>query len=211
MSVGKRIAEERKRLGLSQEAFAELVGVSFSSQRRYEKGEREPDTKYLEALRKAGIDASYVLSGIALEQRQRNALEHSMEDFGCAFASILKITDSQLIQASKAVNKRLEIPNADFERTKNYERWKNAVKDAFLHECRPLVENSEAIQELIKEKIDIQLVGTVLEQIEKLLPQYGQISPTKKASLVTMLCRAFTASGKIDQAMIDEAVKLAAS
>jgi transcriptional regulator with XRE-family HTH domain len=63
VSVGKRIAEERKRNGLSQSAFADVVGVSFSSQRRYEDGRSDPDTAYLSAISKAGVDVGYVLTG----------------------------------------------------------------------------------------------------------------------------------------------------
>lgn len=63
ITFGTRLAEERKRLGMSQEAFAEFVGVSFSTQRRYEKDSRNPDIGYLEALGAVGIDASYVLTG----------------------------------------------------------------------------------------------------------------------------------------------------
>lgn len=63
MNIGKRIVEERKRKGLSQTAFAELVGISLSSQRRYETEERAPDTVYLSALSKAGVDIAYVLTG----------------------------------------------------------------------------------------------------------------------------------------------------
>jgi len=61
VGVGERIAEERKRKGLSQAAFAKLVGVSFSSQRRYENGSRDPDTAYLDALWRIGVNVRYVV------------------------------------------------------------------------------------------------------------------------------------------------------
>lgn len=61
--VGKRLTEERKQLKLSQAAFAEFVGVSFSSQRRYENESSSPDTSYLEALRARDIDVDYILTG----------------------------------------------------------------------------------------------------------------------------------------------------
>lgn len=63
-ALGKRLAEERKRLGLSQAAFAESVGVSFSSQRRYEDGRSSPDASYLDAIERLGIDGQFVLTGI---------------------------------------------------------------------------------------------------------------------------------------------------
>jgi len=63
LSVGERIAEERKRLGLSQEAFAKQIGISFSSQRRYEANDRVPNIRYVAALENAGVDVAYVMTG----------------------------------------------------------------------------------------------------------------------------------------------------
>ena len=48
--IGARIREERLRLGLSQAAFAKLLGVHRRTQINYEHGERKPDTDYLGSL-----------------------------------------------------------------------------------------------------------------------------------------------------------------
>lgn len=61
--IGKRLYEERERLGLSQPALAEKCGVTMRSQRNYEKGERQPDAAYLAALSAAGADVLYILTG----------------------------------------------------------------------------------------------------------------------------------------------------
>ena len=63
MSIGTRIASARKKLGYSQTAFAERVDVSLSSQKRYEKDERDPDTAYLSAISEAGVDIVFILAG----------------------------------------------------------------------------------------------------------------------------------------------------
>jgi transcriptional regulator with XRE-family HTH domain len=63
MNIGARISSERKTLGYSQAAFAEQVSVSLSSQKRYEKDERAPDTAYLAAISKVGVDIGFVLTG----------------------------------------------------------------------------------------------------------------------------------------------------
>lgn len=55
---------ERKRLGLSQEAFSALGGSSKPSQVRYESGERSPDGLYLSALAAHGVDVLFVLTGL---------------------------------------------------------------------------------------------------------------------------------------------------
>jgi transcriptional regulator with XRE-family HTH domain len=72
MSIGVRIASARKELGFSQAAFAKRVGVSLSSQKRYEKDERDPDTAYLSAISKAGVNIAFILTG---EQQPDLSLE----------------------------------------------------------------------------------------------------------------------------------------
>jgi transcriptional regulator with XRE-family HTH domain len=59
--IGERIAEERKRLGMSQADFAKAIGVSLSSQKRYEKGEISPSVTYLTAAKKQGVNVSYLI------------------------------------------------------------------------------------------------------------------------------------------------------
>lgn len=70
MGIGARIAEERKRLGYTQAAFAEKMGVSLSSQKRYETGERMPGMDYVFAASGLGVDAGYIASATreAVEQ-----------------------------------------------------------------------------------------------------------------------------------------------
>lgn len=63
VGVGERLREERTRLGLNQEAFAQLGGITRNTQGSYEKGERNPDSVYLTAVLKAGVDVPYVLTG----------------------------------------------------------------------------------------------------------------------------------------------------
>lgn len=65
---GARLREERMRLKLSQEAFAEKVGVHRRTQLNYEAGEREPDAAYYEAAASLGIDLPYVLEGERIER-----------------------------------------------------------------------------------------------------------------------------------------------
>lgn len=70
----ERLKNERERLGLSQKAFAEMGGVHRRSQLNYEKGERKPDTKYLEGIAAAGADVAYILTGTP------KALREALED-----------------------------------------------------------------------------------------------------------------------------------
>lgn len=62
IDIGKRLRQERKRLGLSQKEMGELGGVAANAQGKYESGERAPRADYLAALAKAGVDVLFVLT-----------------------------------------------------------------------------------------------------------------------------------------------------
>jgi transcriptional regulator with XRE-family HTH domain len=59
----KRLRQERKRLGLSQEKFSALGGVTRDTQMNYENGSRKPDSSYLAAIGLAGVDVLFLLIG----------------------------------------------------------------------------------------------------------------------------------------------------
>lgn len=58
-----RLRAERKRLGLSQEKFAALAGVTKDTQLNYESGARKPDSDYLISICEAGVDSHFLLHG----------------------------------------------------------------------------------------------------------------------------------------------------
>lgn len=62
-ALGDRLREERDRLSLTQDELGQIGGVNRNSQGKYEKGERNPDSAYLEAVAVAGVDVLYVLTG----------------------------------------------------------------------------------------------------------------------------------------------------
>lgn len=61
--IGARLQAERKRLGLNQEQFAEVMGVSKRTQAAYEGGNSEPGTVYLNKGAAVGLDVLYVVTG----------------------------------------------------------------------------------------------------------------------------------------------------
>jgi|SRR3954468_17188915 transcriptional regulator with XRE-family HTH domain len=63
MSFGTRLAEERKRLGLKQGEFADLVGTAVPKQSLYENDKRELRGDYIARLAEADVDIVYVLTG----------------------------------------------------------------------------------------------------------------------------------------------------
>jgi transcriptional regulator with XRE-family HTH domain len=62
MSFGTRLAEERKRLGLKQAEFADLVGTDVPKQSLYENDRRELRADYLARLAEADVDIVYILT-----------------------------------------------------------------------------------------------------------------------------------------------------
>jgi transcriptional regulator with XRE-family HTH domain len=69
MSFGKRLAEERRRLGLKQAEFVALVGTDVPKQSLYENDKRALRADYLARLAEAGVDVIYVLTGRRSEGR----------------------------------------------------------------------------------------------------------------------------------------------
>jgi len=63
LTIGRRLKEERERLGLSQPAFADLAGASKGSQIAWEKGVASPNAVALASFAKAGVDLLYVVTG----------------------------------------------------------------------------------------------------------------------------------------------------
>ncbi|MBB5864800.1 helix-turn-helix domain-containing protein [Xanthomonas sp. 3058] len=63
MTVGKRLKDERKRLGLTQDEMATQLGVSRYAQLNFEKDINLPGGAYLLAALDRGVDVLYVLSG----------------------------------------------------------------------------------------------------------------------------------------------------
>lgn len=62
--TAERLLEERRRLGLTQDEFAEKAGVSKRTHNYYESGARQPDSDYLSAIARIGADVQYVLTGV---------------------------------------------------------------------------------------------------------------------------------------------------
>lgn len=62
-NFSERLREERERLGKTQVEMGEIGGVRKQSQHLYEKGERAPDSNYLEKVCAAGVDVTYLFTG----------------------------------------------------------------------------------------------------------------------------------------------------
>jgi transcriptional regulator with XRE-family HTH domain len=73
-SLHERLRAEREALGPTQEAFADQMGLSRSSQLRLENGRALPALDYLKAAGELGIDVQFVLTGIRGEAQAGGAV-----------------------------------------------------------------------------------------------------------------------------------------
>lgn len=92
MSIGKRLSEERRRIGLNQTAFGKIGGVTKTSQLNYEADERSPNVDYWQAIAAAGADTHYILTGETPQQRLLKTLKESTG----------KVADLPLVDECKA-------------------------------------------------------------------------------------------------------------
>lgn len=63
LTIGARLAEERKRLGHSQTTLGTSAGVSKVTQFKYERDETSPTADYLARAGEMGVDVLYVVTG----------------------------------------------------------------------------------------------------------------------------------------------------
>jgi len=70
-TIGRRLAEERDRLGYSQKALASRLLRTVRTQIKYEQGLTFPDAAYLFFLNQLGADIYYIVTG----KRSANELE----------------------------------------------------------------------------------------------------------------------------------------
>ncbi len=228
-TISERLRSERKRLGLSQGDFADSIGIHRNTQARYERGEREPDTAYLETIKKTGVDVGYVIG---------YSLPNPSEKLEAALYSY-KVGPTGKPETDVFGN---EIPGLEARFGGDggigwlflcalgisYADWNRITEKLIrLDESgvplidgddpawgREIVQTSSLIQGVIAvaSTPDSSLLAGVLEGVDMaLLAQGGSLEPVKKAQAVAMLYRAFKTSGQVDQAMIDEAVKLAST
>lgn len=81
VDVGARLRRERERLGLNVTELGALGGVNRNSQGEYESGKRPCSASYLVALREAGIDVAFLLTGERAIDRLESAEVELLDGF----------------------------------------------------------------------------------------------------------------------------------
>lgn len=88
LGFGRRLREERVRLGLNQVEFAKLAGTSDRSQLAYENGKTAPTTAYLFRLSDHGVDIGYLVTGL-------RTFESATEEQSRLFRMLSKLSERE--------------------------------------------------------------------------------------------------------------------
>ncbi len=112
-SIGARLREERKRLGLNQTDFADLGLLTKQTLIKYESDQRSPDTIFLGNLSGAGADVLYIVTGRREPGHSANPAigsannsDRALDGFAAAFPpellrlALLDLGGSALIRAA---------------------------------------------------------------------------------------------------------------
>lgn len=187
-SIGERIREERVRLNFSQAAFAGRVGVHRRTQINYEKGDRKPDTDYLQALAESGVDVGYVLTGSPSQEEAQ------------VYASALDIIKAEL-----------GVFKGDFHQA--WDAALAAVRDDWraLRSGGPEVSRGDVAIRSILKRSPLLLPGVyelqdAIERLEFVIEsRQVSLSPSKKAETVVKLLQVAKEQGlrTVDLALID--------
>lgn len=108
MSFGKRLAEERKRLGLKQAEFAALVGTDVPKQSLYENDRRELRADYLARLAAAGVDIVYILTG----RRSENWLGEGASNMLSCYFSLPPEIQQAMENLARSLSEQFDRPAA---------------------------------------------------------------------------------------------------
>jgi transcriptional regulator with XRE-family HTH domain len=206
---------ERKRLGLRQEEFAKKAGVSLSSQKRYESGDRQPDTTYLDNIARIGVDYIFVVTGRTPDDRVREDFANFKEELGFwgeAFAQALGVPEDALKAARDAVRKQVLPLYEKFEHTvigKSDLAEISAVEAKLVQEAvsrlvRNALQHSDTQSPVIPSLLEqaIAALETELATCKRPLP------PAAKARAALLLYRNGLPSERIDQTMAADVVAL---
>jgi transcriptional regulator with XRE-family HTH domain len=77
MTLGERLKQERKRLGMTLADFAARGGIASNAQINYEQGSRQPRADYLASLDLIGVDVLYVVTG---NRAPRSSIQMAMHE-----------------------------------------------------------------------------------------------------------------------------------
>lgn len=203
-NVGTRLREERDRLKLTQEAFANACGVSRRAQVTYEADERSPDARYLEAASKFGVDIAYVVYGGRTEFKETVRLI-AIEDLFFNICFELGFCDEDI---QGFVNEAIPVIQGLYDKGEDV----GGGAPYLVESVKTFIDKSARISPNTQsgKQINIIFLELVMEQIDSVLTQKNKTLPAKKKALIiSMLYQAGEISGLVDKNILDNSIALA--
>lgn len=198
-SLGKRLKEERERLGMSQEKFGAACGVGKTTQYMYERGTREPASSYLEAAGRLGVDTLYVMTG--RHGGENWAYLRAYGEFLRTIETLLGVEKGQMEELCKTL---IELaPEVDHRgiTSKGLEIYADAL--AGIGQWLATATRPSAC-------LDVTLLARLFDAVVETGTEAGyDLSTEKKLQTALMLYRDAKATSQIDQKAVAEIVKLA--
>lgn len=200
---GKRLKEERERLGMTQQVFGEACGVGKTTQYMYERGDRHPGSLYLDAAEKLGIDVHYVFTATKSGKDWRYAraydrMLYTFEMFLGLEEKRLEPLVKELVEINDQANWFNENPGVQ-PPSIDYGVWMEHFLDWLGTATK--IENC----------IDAGLLAQLDDAVTQTAERVGvALSSEKRLRAVLMLYRdAKQQRGQIDSRRVEDAVKLA--
>lgn len=183
-TVGGRLRHERKRVGLTQQALADQLGVHRLTQMNYESGSTEPPPSYIQALRGLGIDDRYVQTGIRGAQGEEQS--YATERLFLALCDALQIPLDRVHSAITCAGT-------------------GAAHSEFQGEIRKLVHSSPLLNSKNKVLVlDRDILVDIIDGFERCLDAMNKsVSPLQKAHAIASMYRDFSEKGEIDAEMLE--------
>lgn len=214
-SLGQRLREERKKMELSQSEFARALGIHLNTQSRYEKGEREPDSNYLNSLMDFGVDVTYVLTGERRNEKGTGTDDFTLTAFGEAVAKLTHTQRSELQRlvhtASAMQDKRENNTQSPDKALAQLEETLLLLIAEFFRERRIcLTPDEPRVAASQQADIDSTLLCQVIQAIYSTAEvlEVEPLKPSKIAQAASLLYRSASSSGEIDPSFVEDVVKL---
>lgn len=200
---GKRLKEERERLGFTQGKFAELCGVGRTAQFNYERGERHPGSLYLDAAEKLGVDVHYVFTATRTGKDWRYARAYSRMLY--TFEMLLGLEEQRLEPLAKnlvEINAQQGIFEGDEKTPTGIVYWGD-----WVDEFATWLGTATKIQRCV----DVALLAKLEDAIADAAERNGASLSTEKRlrSALMLYQEAKENGGSVDQRKVEDAVKLA--
>lgn len=184
-TLGERLRQERLRLGLTQEELANCTGIHRRTQANYELGKTAPDMAYFQALRRVGLDPTYIETGTksSPSDEQSSATER-------LFLALCDALQIPLEKVYAAINGAAEVRMASSE----FQRYVGSL----IHSS-PMLNSKNKVLVL-----DRDILVDIIDGFERCLEAMNKrVSPLQKAHYIASMYRDFCEKGEIDTEMLE--------